>query len=386
MIHKIQIFSFRLFLLCLILFMISIVRQSYAQPAKATSSVPNLINCGSLENDGQGLRKAQQIKTLTSLYWKTFEASAPKVSQELLKKGIVVGDFHTKNLGLYFDPNQNNLFLVLNDLDDAGENYLLGDLVKYLIFLKRTYKEINLKPVIEAYHKGLTDSYFPEALAILKIREKFRRNPVDALEKINKKILNVVNEIASIEVAPKKMSSEDKEIQAGFKNELGAQSFLIDKLWMQIENSGSSRDMRRYEFIVRAPEAKQLPEKNWIEFKELKCPGSFTGKSLDLKEHFKKVNSVLSKIDDIPADILPLQKSVNWVKGSFFLKRFKLPNLLNDVSEFDQNMADFYGYYLGKAHSPASTQTYSNAVWNKIEEIKDLAKNVRKNFFNEVED
>jgi hypothetical protein len=392
MIHYIQVITFRTFLVLLIVAVFLMVKETSAKGVAAVSPGAT-IQCESAEDTGKGLSKVQEIKTLTRLFWQVIEKEIGQLPPVLQSKGWVVGDFHTANLGLYYDVKSNTTNLMVNDYDDTGHNFLLGDLIKFLVFVKREYKGIKYEPVINAYFSGLNGRYLPEPIEILQIREEVQRNFREPLKRADKLLTKATEERSSRPALVKPSKADLELVTQEILPLLARQNLVVKDLkndwWLEVENSGSSKDMKRFFLIVQAKSSPGSADKSGsivVEFKKLKCPGTFTGSEINLINHNHLARSYFYTVEALDAQILARRQSVHKLGKDFFLQRFRIPNLMKDVEKkFNQDLANFYGYYLGKLHAGSSSTAYRQAVWSEKNLVIEATKATRKSFYNEVD-
>jgi hypothetical protein len=361
--------------------------------------------------DKSKMDKSHQITTYTSLFWEIAKKSIDQFPEPLKKEGFVIGDFHLNNLGLYFDSSDESTKIVFNDLDDSGYNYLVGDLIKYLVYLDTRDRaeakgnKFNFSKVVDAYVKGLRrklPSSMPEEVAHFQIPGKDEKSD----RKVREEIQTITDKLVE------KRESDAKEKQGDIpKNRMNifkemqtlpflSQGYEILGKWFDVNDSGSSSGMERYLFIRKN---NRTGKKQAVEFKQLKCSATRNVKegSQDLKTNFDKVQeyiqefpefSLSSKSPLLDQEIVGIQVRVkdrdqDWV----FLARIKQQNLMEkyNIEKLPMNRrqvyAEFFAQYLGYFHSQGSDQNYQTAVsetdseGNKI--IVKMAEKIGDEFF-----
>lgn len=338
------------------------------------------------ETDIDVHNKKQMLKTFTSYFWRTIEKKSSKYPMALQKKGVVVGDFHFANLGLYFDYSTGKAQLSVNDLDDSGANYLIGDLDKYLLYLKKVDKDLDLSEVLDAYHSGLKRNLKspPSELQDLlnwkssqfdKKRFKFIKNRRDDILEFNASDLN----------------KEERETFAALETLPLFQQMTNVQKWLQTNDTGSSAGMDRYLFLgtYRATGVDGI-----VEFKTLKCSATSGAKYQDLITNQKMVVTYLSNIMGVKGDesLLGRQRVIQ-IQNQYLLFREKQPNPINDLeiekmgTKSLQKYAEFYASYLGLIHSGSADSAYIDSVKSNkdfiLSELKPIFADFKKRTENE---
>lgn len=330
------------------------------------------------------LKKEKLLKSFTSDFWKIARKHIRSYPPELKREGIVVGDFHFENLGLFFDEKLNSPVLTLNDLDDSGVNYQIGDLLKYLIYLRTVDKDLDLSRVIEAYTLGLqgqTVKAPPELRDLLNLRSSdFDRKKYKYVQKRKEDFL--ASQTGNL-------SSSQRTTLEKLKTQPLFQNFSEIRGWMQIHDSGSSAGMERYLFLANS---KTNSVEGVIEFKSLKCSATGPSDHQDLSANFRNMAQTLGQIPGLSGtqSFLKRQTVVD-VDGKAYLVREKLPNLINqlEIEKMDlsdlQSYSEFYGSFLGLVHSGNSPEAYRQALLNRKSFILDELKPIYKELKEEIE-
>jgi hypothetical protein len=326
--------------------------------------------------------KKKRLKTYTVEFWETIESKLPSFPMALQAQGVVVGDFHFGNLGIYFDKSADSPRLSINDLDDSGANFLIGDLLKYLVYLRSIDKKgLRLDDVISAYSEGLAGHLVSAPAGINEILH-FRSYDFEKRQaKYLKKKEEDLRDFNPSELTPD---------QAKTLSLLGQLSFFkrFDLLGesVQVNDSGSSAGMDRYLFLVRS---KTSETKGLIELKTLKCSATGDQDQQNLSAtHGLVMNYILSLTGENPQGSLLGRQRVLRVQNQFFLYREKEHNFLEDLKIEDmdssdlQKYAEFYASYLGFFHSKSAPPAYRQGVKENteflLEQLKPLMKDFKK--------
>lgn len=371
--------------------------------AKSTASAPMQVECAPVTATERIKNKNKRIKTHTALYWKLLvpqlEKSLPK---SLLVKGVVIGDFHYSNIGIYYNFDTTKSELVLNDLDDAGTNYLVGDLLKYFSFLRTEEVEIeqkgkkkdkkvtgkdlyDLEKVFNAYIDGLrnktrsTPPAFQSAMAVPQNK---------AVEKFNKELGKELAKFAKVEELDAKLLPIANDLQKA-NPVLSTNTILAKKF--EVNDSGSSVGQKRFTFLIE----KQSPghPKAVIEFKQLTCAASNLNRSQDLSQIPKTVSAYLNQQSSsaVLPFVLPANESLVKSGKEVYLLRMKQPNYMEKVVETCtennqlQELAELFAYLLGQFHSKSANNVFVDELAKSSELIFKTCHESQKAFLEETE-
>lgn len=333
------------------------------------------LNSVSCEQKIQPLppKKKKWVKSLTGELWKLIDQHVSEYPAPLRVRGIVVGDFHFGNLGVYFDPEQDRAELTLNDLDDSGVNFLTGDLLKYLVYLRTLNKDMNFSQVIDAYVMGLQN----ETISAPKELRQILSSSADKFTKKQEKYILKMKRKA-LAFNPSGLTAEQKNVFETLENLPEMQNaFTPLHKWLQVNDSGSSAGLERYLFWGRSQDSNS---ESVIEFKTLKCSATGNLRRQNLKATEEKVVHYIQSLSSTlgPNHFFDRQ-SVVVAKGKFRLMREKQVNLMNDLDleklplQDMQVYAEFYANYLGRFHSAESnTRFVSSMRENKSFLVEDL--------------
>ncbi len=381
----------------LILIFLAIVSTSHLVCAAA---IPMTVDCDQDAKAERVKNKNKRIKTFTDIYWQTLTAEIQKsLPSSLQLKGNIIGDFHFNNLGIYynFDKTINRPQLVLNDLDDSGNNFIVGDLIKYLAFL-RTFEikgeekgskkdepllgkdAFRFEKIFDAFIEGLRNKNFPLSSEFQKM---ITINESDAADERNKYITNQSSDFSNVE------SSIDPELQSNFaefeKMPMLKANRVVGRS-SQVNGSGSSQGQQRFLYLLQNPSSPA--EKAVVEFKQLACSASNSAKSQDLTliysgiaNYLKQQNqTALFPIFIARTDLVKVDKKV-------YLLREKQNNLMGDVVKkalkkgHYQDLAETMAYLLGQFHSSQVNGVFIDQLAKSSTEIFNTCQNTNKRFF-----
>ncbi len=336
-----------------------------------------MTKCPRSETDSDIKDETKLLKTFTIEYWKVAAAEIAKLPAPLQQKGFVVGDFHFNNVGLYYNYSKRKPELVLNDFDDAGINFLLVDIMKYLTFIKKIDKELNLEDVFRNYQAGLVRSNeltLPTDI-LNEAQHDFNKNLQKYLEHQREEIIK----FDKSKITPE----QNLKIQTLLRMKIITQ--LADVEYMvKINDSGSSKDMERYEFIGK--DRSGTP--NLIEFKKLKCSAAGAAHEQDLSANFEFIrNNYLKKFSPLIAN-----QFVFRLGDETFLVRQKAFNPLKKLEIEEQptkkiqKFANFFAVFLGTIHAKSANKNYIKALAANETKILKLAKEISSKFSDTVRD
>jgi hypothetical protein len=343
----------------------------------STQLMAATIDCQS-ELDPSASGQKTLLKTFTYEYWQVGTNNINELPTDLRKRGLVVGDFHFNNLGIYFDEKTAKPQLVINDFDDAGQNYLIIDLVKYLAFLKTEVKKVDLTKALEAYTKGLNGQRNKEPK---EIRDLLNSKLSFYNQQLKKYTDKKVQEAAVFDI--KSLNSAQMTMMEHFVRHESVSSLRKPELIFRVNDTGSSLGMERYEFVGRDVKNNVRV----IEFKQLKCSGSGAPKRQDLNDSYNAVQSFYRQ--HFPSDYMSAQKII-FHNSNFYLIREKVNNPLKKIDidkmpPLDQQIyANFFAHYLGLIHSQSSNTKYSSAVTSNANDILKFVKKISEEFNKEV--
>lgn len=336
-----------------------------------------VINCNSTENTTIK-NKETLLKTYTFEYWKVAIREIEKLPQALQKKGFVVGDFHFNNMGIYYDYVRNTSEFVINDFDDTGINYLLGDTFKFISYLKKVDKKLDHDAIIGSYIQGLSGFKMPAPIEINKVLTRQQHEfSEDYQSYINKKI------IESDEFDYSRLTATQKANITHFMNLRLIKRLQYVKPLFHINYTGSSQGMERYEFIG----ADAKGSYGVYEFKQLKCSATGSEMSQNLSLNFSLVKEFFKV--NIPSNYMSNQQ-MYFYNGNYYLVRDKKNNPLKKlkISEMTtgqlQVYANFYANFLGYLHSKSSDEIFLNAARSQKDIISRISKKIAKEFNEEV--
>jgi hypothetical protein len=268
--------------------------------------------------------------------------------------------------------------VVINDFDDAGQNFLIIDIVKYLAFLKTEVKKVELGKALEAYAKGLAGQSLKEPKEIKDLLKADASFYTQQLQKYTGKKLQEAEEFDI-----KSLTSAQMTTMEFFTRHESLSSLRKPELIFRVNDTGSSLGMERYGFVGRDNKNKVKV----IEFKQLKCSGSGAPKRQDLNDSYNAVQSFYRQ--HFPSDYMSAQKIV-FYNSNFYLVREKVNNPLKKVDidklpdSDQQDYANFYANYLGLIHSKSSSTKYAGAVVSNANEILRFVKKISDEFNSEV--
>lgn len=337
-----------------------------------------MIIC-STESNSSIKNKETLLKTYTYDYWRVATGEIEKLPTSLQKKGFVVGDFHFNNVGIYYNYIQNTSELIINDFDDAGYNYLIIDILKYISFLKKVDKKIDVNAIIGSYIQGLSNVRMPPPLEINKILTQQQYEfTEDYMNYLNKKRI----EAEEFEIS--QLSSSQKSNLEHFMNLRLLKRLRYVRPMFHVNSTGSSKGMERYEFVG----VDEKGSYGIYEFKQLKCSASGVSKSQNLNESFTQIKNFFNI--NLPSNYMASQQ-MYFYNGNYYLVREKKNNPLKKlkISEMPtgqlQVYANFYSNFLGYLHSKSSDEAFLNAVRTHKGELKKISKKIAKEFNEEVQ-
>ena len=350
----------------------------------AAVASPNLsVKCGPTPSE-INISKKSRIKTYTREYWLIAEKQILQLKNpDLKKKGVVVGDFHFNNLSIQPDRVSGKNAAILNDFDDVGENFLVGDYIKFLIFLEIEDKKIDLNRINKSYLNGLmgkTSSAPQEIEELLNISDKAR------FKEEKKYHANKLKEAAAFEI--EKLSRKQILRYTAMSETSEVRQLSNPRLIFKTNDSGSSIGTERYEFVSDQEVESLEDDKNIIEFKELKCSATGNHEKQNIKEMHDEYKRFYTK--HFPHSTALAFQKIKMIDDSYFLVRFKQNNLFKNI-DFDklnilakQIVAEYFAEYLGRFHAESTNPQYVEAVSSQYGEIKILKDLIFNEFEEEV--
>ena len=337
-----------------------------------------MTKCPKPETNSDIREKTKLLKTFTIEYWKIASAAVTKLPAPLQRKGFVVGDFHFNNVGLYYNYAKNKSELVLNDFDDAaGINFLLVDIMKFITYVKKIDKEVDFDEVFKSYQQGLVQSgdlVFPSEL-LNESQHDFNKNTQKYLVNRREEFVKFDKSTITLE--------QNSKIQALMRLKIISQLAHVEYM-VKINDSGSSKDMERFEFIGQDRNGTT----GLIEFKKLKCSATGSALEQDLSANFEYIRqSYLKNFSPLVANQFTYR-----LRDETFLVRQKAYNLLKKLeiekqsTKNLQKYANFFAAFLGTVHIKSADNAYIKALAAHDEEILKLAKEISKKFIQSVRD
>lgn len=342
------------------------------------------IKCTSEVETEKKINKKEKLKTFTTDFWKVVRSRSANYPASLKSQGIIIGDFHFSNLGVYFDPSMDRARLVLNDLDDSGNGYLVGDLLKYLLFLNSLKKKVDWEQVIEAYSMGLQKKAVPmpfEIKLLLSMKAPdFDKEMIKYVQK--RKIEAEQFDMDSITDEQRKTLGDIERLPL-FKNLSSLQK------WIQVNTTGSSAGMNRFSYVATS---KFSGIEGAFEFKELRCSATGALDRQNLQENYDRVAGYLNKLNQVQTKNSFLNRQqIVYVSDKFFLLREKVPNYFKDLEAESlsgkklQKFSEFFASYLGFVHSGSASQEYSDSIAANKDWLREEMKALYKEFKSSIE-
>lgn len=372
----------------------AVVISQFIISGQAIARVPDL-ECSSAKEIGKIKKRKSKIKTFVSQYWRTAESRINGYPAELQVKGFVVGDPHLENIDVFLNTRSttNPIQLTFNDLDEAGHNYLIGDLLKYLSYLQSLKKPgLDLKKIVAKYVDGLKG--VPTALPA-ELEALLRMTP-DDYKKAERKYVSK-QRIKGVELALTKISQEEKETQAALRNMKVIQNLFEVEAWTDQNSKGSSAGMTRYLFYgknqVRGADGKLQPigVEGIIEYKELSCTAAGDAVKQNLESDLEAFVDYDARFLGLPVEQSFLgRQAVVYVNSQHFLVRSKSPGLYKDIGvegaspALVQTHGEYLAWYLGKFHREKSTIGYQESILSKIDFLIAESKAISKSFTDQL--
>ena len=324
--------------------------------------------------------KTKLLKTFTMDYWSIAGKEVLKLPVPLQKKGFVIGDFHFNNVGIYYDYSISRSELIINDLDDAGNNFLVADFFKYLTYVQKVDKTVDQNGLLQNYIRGLKRQKSKTPAEIENLLSKNQYAFTSAYLKY------IANKRAEFEKFDKNSLSPAQKNTVQLLQQLKVIKRLsnVDYL-VQVNDSGSSANMERYEFIGTDSNGAV----GMIEFKSLKCSATGNEKEQDLNAGFTYAKKFFS--DNFPSSSTANQ-FVYQMGTQSFLVREKRNNPLKKLDIEKSTPAEFSSYanyfanYLGLIHARSADAAYIESAVANSAAIITTAKSISKAFKDKVKD
>lgn len=324
--------------------------------------------------------KETMLKTYVYEYWNVASKEISQLPIGLQKKGFVVGDFQFNNVGIYFDYSKAKSELVINDFDDSGFNYLLGDLLKFISYIKRVDSDADLDALIDSYIQGLQGRSItvPGKIAAVMNQSQYQFSH-DYMKYVESRVIETsefdVNSLTNLQ-------------QANLRHFMGLRLLkkLVDvKPIVRVNNTGSSSDMERYEFTGTDSNGAI----GVIEFKQLKCSGTGASQNQDLQNSFAQVKSFFQK--NFPSSYTANQQIYDY-NSNFYLVREKKNNPLKKLALDKlgkgqiQVYTNFFANFLGSIHAKSADAAYVNGIQSNKDDLKKISKKIATQFKKEIKD
>lgn len=343
----------------------------FASAAQAQVQVPE-IECASQSEVAKIKKKKSKIKTFVSDFWRMTETRVANFPADLKLQGFVVGDPHLENVDVFYARQAKPaILLTFNDMDEAGYNYLVGDLLKFLAYLPAVKKHgLDLEKVVDKYVAGLENQ---EATPPTEIQSLLAMSPADYLKSERKYIAK--QRIKGEELARTKLSKSDLETQNALRKTRAIGRLQDVVAWTDQNSTGSSAGMMR--FLFHGKNQIQLPDGSFapigvegvVEYKELTCTGTGNTEKQDIARDLEAFVQYDARFLGLPVSQTLLGKqAVVYINGQHFLARTKGPSLYKDVGiegaspAVVQAHAEYLAWFLGKFHREKATNGYIQAV------------------------
>lgn len=343
----------------------------FASAAQAQVQVPE-IECASQSEVAKIKKKKSKIKTFVSDFWRMTETRVANFPADLKLQGFVVGDPHLENVDVFYARQAKPAIrLTFNDMDEAGYNYLVGDLLKFLAYLPAVKKHgLDLEKVVDKYVAGLENQ---EATPPTEIQSLLAMSPADYLKSERKYIAK--QRIKGEELARTKLSKSDLETQNALRNTRAISRLQDIVAWTDQNSTGSSAGMMR--FLFHGKNQIQLADGSFapigvegvVEYKELTCTGTGNPEKQDIARDLEAFVQYDARFLGLPVSQTLLGKqAVVYINGQHFLARTKGPSLYKDVGiegaspAVVQAHAEYLAWFLGKFHREKATNGYIQAV------------------------
>lgn len=346
------------------------ISSALASPALAL--VPD-IECSSQKEIAKVKKKKSRLKTFVTEYWRAAESRIKGYPADLQTKGFVVGDPHLENVDVYYNSKSKSEPMVFsfNDIDEAGFNYLAGDLLKLLSYLQSlNKKDLKAKEFIESYIAGLNN----QAKAMPKELEALLRMTPEDYRKQERRYISK-QRIKGAELAMTKRSSDEQETLDALRNMQVIKSLADVEAWTDQNSTGSSAGMTRYLYFGRNQtiaadgSVKPIGVEGIIEYKELTCTATGNPVSQNLESDIDAFVEYDARFLGLPIEQTLLGKqAVVYANKQHFLVRMKIPGLYKDLKiegaspALLQTHGEYLAWFLGKFHRGKATAGYTQAV------------------------
>lgn len=342
-----------------------------AAQAQVQAQVPE-IECASQSEIAKIKKKKSKIKTFVSDFWRMTETRVANFPADLKLQGFVVGDPHLENVDVFYARQAKPAIrLTFNDMDEAGYNYLVGDLLKFLAYLPVVKKHgLDLEKAVDKYVAGLENQ---EATPPTELQSLLAMSPADYLKSERKYIAK--QRIKGEELARTKLSKSDLETQNALRNTRAISRLQDIVAWTDQNSTGSSAGMMR--FLFHGKNQIQLADGSFapigvegvVEYKELTCTGTGNTEKQDIARDLEAFVQYDARFLGLPVSQTLLGKqAVVYINGQHFLARTKGPSLYKDVGiegaspAVVQAHAEYLAWFLGKFHREKATNGYIQAV------------------------
>lgn len=330
------------------------------------------IECASQSEVAKIKKKKSKIKTFVSDFWRMTETRVANFPADLKLQGFVVGDPHLENVDVFYARQAKPAIrLTFNDMDEAGYNYLVGDLLKFLAYLPAVKKHgLDLEKVVDKYVAGLENQ---EATPPTEIQSLLAMSPADYLKSERKYIAK--QRIKGEELARTKLSKSDLETQNALRNTRAISRLQDIVAWTDQNSTGSSAGMMRFLFHgknqIQPADGSFAPigVEGVVEYKELTCTGTGNPEKQDIARDLEAFVQYDARFLGLPVSQTLLGKqAVVYINGQHFLARTKGPSLYKDVGiegaspAVVQAHAEYLAWFLGKFHREKATNGYIQAV------------------------
>ena len=368
----------------------TVVVAQFAMSERAFARVPD-IECTSPQEVGKVKKKKAKIKTFVSEYWRAAETRIKSYPAELQAKGYVVGDPHLENIDVYLNTRSkvNPVQLTFNDLDEAGHNFLVGDLLKYLSYLKSLKKSgLDLNKILAKYVDGLNG----KPAAVPKELEELLRMTPDDYRKAERKYVSK-QRLKGVELALTKRTKDEQETLDALRNMKVIRGLSDVEAWTDQNSTGSSAGMTRYLFYGKnqalGADGKLHPigVEGIIEYKELSCTAAGDALKQNLEGDLEAFVDYDARFLGVPVEQSFLgRQAVVYVNEQHFLVRMKSPGLYKDIGvegaspALVQTHGEYLAWFLGKFHREKATIGYVESVKSKMAFLIAEAEAISKSF------
>jgi hypothetical protein len=367
-----------IFGLCLL----AAVPNSYGQ-------VPEL-ECSSPTEIAKIKRKKSKIKTFVAEFWRAAEVRISKYPTDLKTKGFVVGDPHLENIDVFYARNSKPAIrLTFNDMDEAGYNFLVGDLLKLISYLPTIKKQgLNLEKVVDFYVAGLENKSITPPVELANL---LAISPADYFKAERKYVAK--QRIKGEELSLAKLSQTDFEAMTALKNTRAVSRLANTVGWTDTKLTGSSAGMTRYLFHgssqIELANGSLAPigVDGIIEYKEITCTATGGLEKQDIEKDLESFVKYDARFLGLPVSQTLLgRQAVVYVNRQHYLARTKGPNLYKDLQieaaapGVVQAHAEYLAWFLGQFHRESSSNGYTQTIRGNKLMLIDEAKKISKTY------